>query len=83
MVLIYKAQALIYMAECAVTSISIITGGNLVCHKYCVVIWCKNQLRDLFISLTDTLADKDIDALLSDNSSNSQETSVEGWRVCF
>ena len=36
--------------------------------------------------LTATLSDKDnpsTDALLSDNSSNSQETFVEGWQVCF
>ena len=37
-------------------------------------------------SLTATLADKDnpsSDAYLSDDSSNSQETFVEGWQVHF
>ena len=62
---------------------------NLVNHEYCIVTWSIASLPGIGITseiclLTATLADKDnpsSDALLSDNSSNSQETFVEGRRV--
>ena len=59
----------------AITCISIITGVNLVYHEYGIVTL-----------LTTTLTDKDnplSDTLLSDNSSNSQETFIKGWQVHF
>ena len=54
--------------------ISIVTGVNLVCHEYGIVTWHKNHFQVCLV--TATLADKNnpsSDALLSDNSSNSQE----------
>ena len=74
-----QSTSLIDTAECTVTCISIIMGittsiallpGVGITFKICL--------------LTATLADKNnpsSDALLSDNSSNSQETFVEGWQV--
>ena len=75
-----KGQAIIDTVECVATYISIITGVNLVYHKYCIVTWHSSKI----CLLTATLTDKDnpsSDALLSDNSSNSQETFVEGRQV--
>ena len=60
--------------------ISIITGINLVCHKYGIVSYAVPSIKITSeISLLATLADQDnpsSDALLSGNSSNSQETFV-------
>ena len=74
-------QAVINTVACAVTCMSIIKGIILVCHEYCIVTWCKNHYRDLFINCyTDNPS---FDALLLDDSSNSQETFAEGRQVRF
>ena len=72
------------MVECTVTSISIITGINLVCLS--MVLLPTIKITSKICSLIVTIADKDnpsSDALLSDNSSNSQETFVKGKQVHF
>ena len=72
------------MVDCAVTCISITMGINLLCHDYGIVIPSIRITSK--ICLLTTLADKDnpsSDTLLSGNSSNSQETFVEGWLVHF
>ena len=59
----------------------VITGINLVCCEYCIFTWRKNHFQDLFINCyTDNPL---LDTLLLDDSSNSQETFVEGWQVHF
>ena len=69
------------MAAYAVMCMSIITGINLVCHEYCIVTWRKNPFRDLFINCY--MDNPSFDELLLEDLSNSQETFVEGRRVCF
>ena len=66
------------MAACAVMCISIITGINLVCHEYYIVTWHKNHFRDLFINCY--MDNPLIDALLLDNSSNSQKLLFKGGK---
>ena len=73
----------------AVTCVSIIMGVNLVYHEYCILPG--GGITSKICLLTAALADKDnssSDVLLSDNSSNSQETFllkggkfVLGWLV--
>ena len=74
--LILQSASLIDMAECAVTCMNIITWYTM---SIVPGVGITSE-----ILLTATLADKDnpsSNALLSDNSSNSQETFVEGRQV--
>ena len=67
-------------AECTVTYISIIMDINLVCHKYALSMTSLPDIR-ITSEITSTLTNKDnpsSDALLSDDSSNGQETFVVG-----
>ena len=53
----YKAQALIDMAECTVTCVSIIMSVNLACHEYGLIAKRKNSFKiSLLIA---AFADKD------------------------
>ena len=61
-----------------------LAGVNLVTMS--MVLLPSVRITSQICLLTATLADKDnpsSDVLLSDNSSNSQETFVEGWQVHF
>ena len=80
-------QALIDMAECVVMCTSIIMA--LIWYATSEASLPSIRITSETCSLTATLVVKDnlssdaTDALLSDNSSNSQETFVKGWRVHF